>query len=77
MVGLVPAICTRAGIATDGRDKPGHDVRSERRQKVILFGRSGSHPPNDVRLLQRLEYRIGMQRIARLHHNFQLRCLYG
>jgi hypothetical protein len=25
MAGLVPAIYTTSGVATDGRDKPGHD----------------------------------------------------
>jgi hypothetical protein len=29
-MGRVPAIPTSTGATTDGRDKPGHDVRQER-----------------------------------------------
>jgi hypothetical protein len=33
-----PAISSATGAATDGRDKPGHNGRNERRRKVISSG---------------------------------------
>ena len=35
-----------------------------------------SDPPHHIGLLQRLQYRIGVRRIARLHHHFQFRRLH-